>query len=77
MNAVKFVLGILGSVLTVLMVIVILGAIMSTDLAPSPGDLLYPAWTRNINMISDVLPMMVMGVGAIAAYLIAQMRSGF
>lgn len=70
----KLIFSILSSAVTVLLVIFIIDALVGTGLGPKPGDPLYPAWARNINVAANVLPLLVTGVGAVAAYIITQIR---
>ncbi|MFC6992714.1 hypothetical protein ACFQH3_13760 [Haladaptatus sp. GCM10025707] len=76
-GAVKLLVGILVSALIALTVVVIFDALLQTGLSPKPGDPLYPAWVNQVNANTVVLPLTVVGVGTVAAFLIAQLRGGF
>lgn len=73
----KLLAAIIGSTMFVLVVAVFINAIANLGLAPKPGDPFYPLWLSNLNLMDDILPKMVTGVGVVGVWLLYQLRSGF
>lgn len=74
---VKLLAGIVIATIFALLVIAFLDSLLQTGLGPEPGDPLYRAFSANIQMTADILPLMVGGLGAVLVFIVARIRSGF
>jgi hypothetical protein len=73
-DPVQPIFGILSTAIIALLAFTVLDGIIQLNLAPKPGDPLYPAFARNIDIARTALVLAVGGVGTVGAYLISQIR---